>query len=1152
MAYVFRIHDIKGNNPQATAPIAAANVKDWAATDYIQGNLIDNIEISNSPRKMGTSIPSFFSRIFLFQGAFSTLGNNVSTHLLINPNTKLVSECFDMLEFLFQNGQSEKLVVRHWNATNQIQALVADGTDKHRRLAAILQDEMVAYPELNDIYLFYWCSVSSATQAPVEHLIGGTSPYTLVFTSPNWKKHMQASGWTFNRLNGTPMFDDNNYQALSQRADEFKNMVYGLYNAFALAMSTKAEDFKKYCNLAWNSEIVRDPAVLAMANNPVAFNAVYKTISAVDSTEVMCFNIPIVYKEIVATTSDYTILCTSNRYKQYNYNNTNIVLAQDPLVLNEAGISNANYVGTTKWNNATCKINVASVKGVPMHLRTLPGGMGIQAPFLIASDFLEDSIVKLPYTIDNSHFVTAFDGNSQYLLPLRPYFFEYFNVEDLEKVVDTQGHKMLTIQAKKIGSEDAIEAVLRIPVVHKLPNAQYNSVIVLSNTYKGTSILKSEKAQLNIGIFPFYRVTDIPSETDAEKHNKYTVALVGRDNVSLEFKNIKIQEKLQSNGILRSPSGSIVLGSTYYDVNGAFDLVLVNVDGTKALLIPRFKAISQSNIKVPMSIAIDFGTSNTYVATKKQNGNPVPLVIDGTNSQVVFIKDAKANCNDQTVILSQEILNREFIPVTLGQTDSTCSFPMRTATCELRNFQALQPKLFANVSVGFNFQNEKVIGNFGNFNYITDLKWALEKDPAATAYQNRVRNYFKGLLWIIKNQCLLEDCGLPDKIYVTYPQAMVVPTRNALKACWETAFKELNLDFNNLYVQDNESVAPYHAMAKSVMGASHMNIDIGGGTSDILYVVKQNGQIQNAYFCSTKFAADDLWGDGISIVQDGNMSPKDNGFKKYLDEQITSIKDTLDSEIYLKYTAICDFAHNSSDIMGFLFKNDNVLQTSLKIQGQQNLYSLIFVHFAATLYNVARILRNKGLEIPEVLTFTGLGSKYTNMISSEDTDIAQLAKILLEQFTDKKAPRNFSVIREPNSKEVTANGALIGPILTPTYKVNGNLLEQIQDYGFDTSDNIKYEDVANEDIKQSVVAEYCKFIDILKTNEVIKTHLYTKFNHTIKSSLLQDLEDKATTSYQNVSGSMIQYGDINVNETLFFWPLKHAIYEVSKNYNQYK
>ena len=74
----------------------------------------------------------------------------------------------------------------------------------------------------------------------------------------------------------------------------------------------------------------------------------------------------------------------------------------------------------------------------------------------------------------------------------------------------------------------------------------------------------------------------------------------------------------------------------------------------------------------------------------------------------------------------------------------------------------------------------------------------------------------------------------------------------------------------------------------------------------------------------------------------------------------------------------------------------------------------------------------------------------------------------------------------------------------------------------------------------------------LKDNEAIKSHLYNKFNHTIKTTLLDDLLKKATTSYQNVSGNMIQYGDINVNETLFFWPLKHAIYEVSKNHKQYK
>lgn len=1152
MAYVFRIHDVKNGNPLATAPIAAANVTDWAATDYIQGNLIDNIDISNNPRKMGTSIPSFFSRIFLFQGAFSTLGNNVNTHYVVNPNTKLVSECFDMLEFLFQNGQSNKLIVRHWNATNQIQALLADRTNNHRRLAAILQDEMAAYPELNDIYLFYWCSVSSATQAPVEHLIGGTSPYTIVFTSPNWKKHMHESGWTFNRLNGTPLFDDNNYQALSQRANGFKNMIYGLYNAFALAMNQNANDFRNYCHLAWNNEAVQDPRIAAMANNHASFNAVYTTINAVDGTLVMSLNIPIVYEKIAPMgTSEYSIVCTSDRYKKYNYENINIELNQVPLVLNEAGIPDANYVGVTKWNNATCKINEASIKGVPLHLRTLPGDMGIQAPFVIASDFLEDNIVKLPYTIDKSHFVTAFNGNSQYLLPLRPYFFEFFNVNDLEKVVDRNGNKMLTIQTTNVGTEEGVEVTLRIPVTHRLPNAQYNSVISLTKKYSGTSIVKSNATELNIGIFPFYRVIDIPSVELAQNHNKYTIALAGREDVSLQFKNIETQQIIPSTANLRSSCGNIVLGSTYYDVNAAFDLVLINIGGVSCMLIPNFARITANHVQQSMSVAIDFGTSNTYIATKKPNEDPVPLVIEESKSQVVYIKDPKISCNNQAIIMSQEILNREFIPVTLGQNVSTCSLPMRTATCELKNFKELQPKLFGNVSVGFNFQNEKVIGNLGNFNYITDLKWALEKNPASTAYQNRVQNYFKGLLWVIKNRCLLEDCGLPNKIYVTYPQAMVVPTRNALQTCWNIAFQDLNLDFNNLYVQDNESVAPYHAMAQSVMGASHMNIDIGGGTSDILYVVKQNGKIQNAYFSSTKFAADDLWGDGISIVQDGNRSAKDNGFRTYLDGQITAIRNTLDSDLYTKYTTICEFAQNSSDIMGFLFKNDNSLQTSLKIQGQQNLYSLIFIHFAATLYNVSRILKSKSLDIPEVLTFTGLGSKYTNIISVRDSDIAQLSKILLEQFTGKTAPNNFSVIRKTNSKEVTANGALIGPTLTSTYKVDDNLLKQINDYGFDTNNSIKYQEVANDEVKDSVITEYGKFIGILKENEVIKSHLLASFNHTITTELLDDLLNRATTSYQNVSGNMIQYGNINLNETLFFWPLKHALYEVSKNYNQY-
>lgn len=1148
MAYVFRIHDAQQGNPNATAPVAAAQVQDWSATGYIQGNLIQNIEISNNPRKMGTSIPSFFSRIFLFEGAFSSLGNNIGSHTGMTPNTKIVSECFDMLEFIFQNGQNKKLKVRHWSSINQIATLNNDGANEHRKLAHFLQDEILKYPELSDIYLFYWTDISTQTQNAVEHLIGGTSPYTLVFTSPNWKRHMAESGWHFNRLDGSPLFDNNNYKSLSQRAPAFKDMVYGIYNAYSLSLSVKATYLRKYIALEWDNETIKNPAIVGMANNTNAFENKYSTVIASDNTQVNVLNVPIAFEKVImhANSSDYSIVCTSNRYADYVYKGNNQHIDR-PLVLNDAGILNANYIGTTKWDPTTCKIKGASIKDKPLHLRQLPGGMSVTYPYVVASDFLEDTIIKVPYTIDSRNFMTLYDGQSQYLLPLKSYFFDFFNIKDLERIVDNQGNKMLSVKKQ---DEDSVEVILRVPVEHKHPASLYNSTIELKRIYTGSSIIKTNKCQLNIGIFPFYKVIDIPDVQQANQHNKYVVALASRNGVSLIFKNIVTQNVLQSVASPRSTEGTIVLGSTYYDVNDTFDIISVNIGGgAVGLVIPKWKELNAAQIVGNMDFSIDFGTSNTYIAIKKGHQNSESFSINIADAQVVYLKDPNYACNNNSIVSSQEILRREFIPETMGMVSSVCSFPMRTATCELNNFEALQPKLFGNISVGYYFQNESFLG-VGNFSYKSDLKWALEKNPANTHYKNRVCNYYKGLLWIIKNKCLIEGYGLPNKIYVTFPQAMVVPTRNVLRACWQNAFNELNLDWNS-YVEDNEAVAPYHAMATTVMGSSHMNIDIGGGTSDILYVVKNGGQIVQSLFTSTKFAADDLWGDGVNIVQAGNPTAKDNGFRTYMDGIIAQIAPTLNKELLDKYNSICSFAINSSDIMGFLFNNDNAFDVKTNITGQANLYSLIFIHYAATLYNVARILKKEELPIPEKLTFTGMGSKYTNMISINDSDLKTLTRILLEVFTGQSAPLNFSVIRLPNSKEVTAQGALIGPTLAPAYKVNGQNLELVEDYGFDTDTEITYNQVSNDNIKNNVIGEYEKFISLLKENDRIKSYLFQTFNLRIKEALLDDLLAKGTSSYQNICGTMVQYGQLPLNETLFFWPLKHSLYEVSKKYQMY-
>lgn len=58
-------------------------------------------------------------------------------------------------------------------------------------------------------------------------------------------------------------------------------------------------------------------------------------------------------------------------------------------------------------------------------------------------------------------------------------------------------------------------------------------------------------------------------------------------------------------------------------------------------------------------------------------------------------------------------------------------------------------------------------------------------------------------------------------------------------------------------------------------GEPYANIDIGGGTTDILYV---NPTTKEANVYSAFFAANDLWNDGLDRVA---SSYKANGFLKY-------------------------------------------------------------------------------------------------------------------------------------------------------------------------------------------------------------------------------------------------------------------------------
>ena len=202
--------------------------------------------------------------------------------LQVNSDTKLVSECLDLIEFLYQHGKDPKLVVKHWNATQQIQSLRRDVYPEHTKLAKVLEDEIALYPQLQDIFLFFWKDATPGGMAPREFLIGGTSPYTLVFTSPNWQRCITKNGFNFKRLNGNPMFGTGSFEPLMNRDAGFKDMLYSLRMAYHGTLTNQASEFLAYITTTWTAE----GSPVSTANTPGSFMAAFNCIKDKDGAAV--------------------------------------------------------------------------------------------------------------------------------------------------------------------------------------------------------------------------------------------------------------------------------------------------------------------------------------------------------------------------------------------------------------------------------------------------------------------------------------------------------------------------------------------------------------------------------------------------------------------------------------------------------------------------------------------------------------------------------------------------------------------------------------------------------------------------------------------------------------------------------------------------
>ena len=1173
MPYILRIDD----DPN----LSQANHQGWTGTQTgLSGSRIEHIKDTLTSgaiaAKAGTSIPSPFARLYLFDTAFRLVKNDLNPREVTLYHV-LVSHTFDMLELLFQAGNSPDLTYRIWNRTGRLDALNqstgATGGQRHAHqilAKALTLDLRGDLANIQQTVLIYY----------KEALLGGTSPLTLVFTSPNWEQERQ------NRFidppkstNGRTLFQ-NDYVPLANRDDAFVTYLRRLYDE---SKDRLQGGFKEYLYKVFFDS----PVALPVAPNTTLANFEPIQIPGENVSALSVLPGLLLYKvkeadllEDIEQGSDFVMQPTVLNYQRESQNGAPTGVRK-PLALASRMDVSGRYVKNTAWNPQTLvmrsSLNNLAEGGLLVD-RYLPGVDNVRYPFVTTDDFLEDFLIQMPFKINNGRFLTGVAGDTEFLLPVRKEYFNFFTVDDLKR--------SLSISEEKRGLDTVVVAALQIPI-------RNNRSITFRKEYPLAKPETVIEFRAGLAFFPFYRIT-VP-EPDWQRLNQYSVMLAdwsepdanfqaGSSLRFFQFGNIVANQPLRvATPEMRSPKAEQP-ASFYYKVDEAFDLAEIRLERQgipyRGLVLPQFTVIDQKGYK-PFTFAIDFGTSNTHIAySDSATGGTEPKSLTISDDRVNLDKDelqmvslnkpydgfeAKTTYEKYRLPVSfgrivpmETLIRREFIPPIIGKEfGSPFSFPLRTTVYEKSGFTDSTDNLFSKVNVGFNIDLET--GTTGVNHYTTNLKWLFENQPADTLNRPRVRAFFETLLLLIRNKVVLNQGDISKTSIVWLaPSSMRAMTQESL-------VQELKHAFDNVFGSQRnfqekavpESLAPYYFLVKQGIKsfADTANVDIGGGTTDIMLFMNQQDRYLNTSF---RFAGYDIWGGGLND-QGYPSRLKDNGFVQNYQTYRKTLNQVQGTEFSTLDTFLKTPELTSEDIVSLLFKYNDQFKFVQSIQdGKPAMRLVLYLHFASIVYHLVQLLESHGLGLPRYLSFTGRGSQYLNLLGSSSR-LVEFTKLLFNAYTGLPIPPDFEIVLTKNPKETTANGAVLFEN-AGAEKAKYEQRETTAYWGqpLDKPSALVYRETtiadarANREFHDSVLLNVQDFLKKTLLDPKIKYFL-SEYNIQTPDRYYDFLTGPDVTrggriydSYMLARMGLERSPNEAVAETFFFLPLKHALYELSK------
>ncbi|WP_139924832.1 hypothetical protein [Hymenobacter sp. DG01] len=1151
MAKVLRLHNNGSQQVQGwqkTAPVTSTEIN--TVTDPAGGK----------SRNLAVSIPTPFARMHLFETAFDFLAREGQR----NPGSvyhELTTHFWDLLELLYNyhlyTQAGRKITLRRWNAEAEIRRMrQEEGTRLlGETLQLYMQDER--FRDFTDMYLVYY---ESPELAGGTRLLGGTSPLTILFTGPEVKpldlERPQARGHYFDKQ--TVLLED--------RDPQFREFVYELFLAYP---QLQRREFAGSVYAGLDRSKINQ---LQMQGDRSAqqFAARYPALVDVHGNLVSVKGVPLPGRadQSAVTSSDLFIQPTREA----------IAGRPRPLVLRpNLTMPGANYLNGQPWDDRT---PVPYYDEVALENRVLPG-KGFKYPYLTVGDLLEDSLVELPYELNTQRFHTGkvtfqygADGQGRarfpYLLPLKQAFFEYFTENELAELLT------FTIDLSHVRVQ------LRVPV-------QAGRFITFERSYytnpqnpkdaQGREILEKGrivKATVGVGVFPFYKVRYQPEYNDL-----YKVMLVDADNSpTMLSRRYDLQffvngERITEQGAARratryerTQKSMATAGSTYYEVTGThFDLVeltcppaTIGAEPARGLFVPRWRELDRGTRR--FTFAVDFGTTNTHIAyADSPTAHPRPLTIGEADVQVEWLHAPVADAGlsaaqryrtgaGQIWTYIATLQNREFVPSFVGEGGSVYEFPIRTAVCETTSFANEPAKVLSNINIGFSINTENA-SELPQNRFITNLKWSAELDPQGVS---RIEAFFKEILLLLRHKAALHGGILEDTRVVWFaPLSFDGFLRNQFQQVWDESFQQV-FKARRPTICLTESVAPYYYLTATNQVVPNrdenvVNIDIGGGTTDLLLFADQ----KPAYSTSFRFAGDDLWGDGYARVQG---APKQNGLLRLGVGHVESLPDSEQNQEYKGYlrAALSNTDFGSADVTSLLFKYDDALRftQALGLGKGRQLRVLFYLHYTSIIYHTAQLTKHLGLKTPRYLCFSGKGSLYLRLLAGGSSLVAieKITKAIFHAVTGTEPPHNFRVILADNPKEATTNGGVLFEEKTNTADYDS--IKPVKYSGAVEGTELNQQRLklnqVDAALKDQVLENVRHYLTLVLEGDEVAPYLrevgVDVDRQRVKDILQREIEDSLSLGLHQFQRQLSS--DETLPETLFFLPLKQALYNLSR------